>query len=140
MRYCHGKYQGCSPPRSSVVWKPASPLSATILPSVRDPLGDHSFSTIPTLACGIYRMPSNHLIAAAQSPNTTTPTTTFTIRFVICQLLSMANAVAATDCPPEDDRFKVELQARQSFQLARCALEKPPELRTPSGPHDQHGA
>src|SRR3989442_3643665 len=95
-------------------------------------------------------MPSNHLRAAAQSANTATLTTTFTIRFVICQLLTMAVPTAACDCRHQTDRFEADLQARQSFQPAPRAwgtatvqprsLEKPSGLRTASGPHDQHGA
>src|SRR6266851_10364812 len=95
-------------------------------------------------------MPSNHLSAAAQSANTATLTTTFTIRFVICQLLSMAFAAATCDCRHEIGRFEADLQARQSFQPAPRAwgtaiveprsLEKPSGLTTASGPHDQHGA
>src|SRR6266516_1933830 len=112
-------------------------------------MGDQNFSTTPTLACGIYRMPSNHFNAAAQSANTATLTTTFTIRFVICQLLTMAIATAACDCRQDTDTFEADLQARQSFQHAPRgwgttivgprSLENPSGLRTASGPHDQHG-
>src|SRR6266487_4667448 len=93
-------HPSATPARDQPFWKPASPLSATILPSVSEPMGDQNFSTTPTLACGIYRMPSNHFNAAAQTVNTATPTTTFTIGFnafldCVIQLLRRRPEIAA---------------------------------------------
>lgn len=73
IRYCHRHRPKWSPPRRRSAWKPASPLSAMMLPSGTEPFGDQSFSTTPTCWLGMLR---RVIQARKRAPNTARPMAT----------------------------------------------------------------